>query len=146
MGESDRVRRLKRVGAMVETPAFHTFLTARENLRVSADYGGIAHAGIAGVLDAVGLADRADERVSEFSLGMRQRLGLARAMLGEPRVMILDEPTTGMDPRGIGEVRALIQISRPGCRHPYVLALLAEVSQSATRWASSVGWLVHTVQ
>ena len=146
MGESDRVRRLTRVGAMVETPAFHAFLTARENLRVSADYGGIAHAGIAGVLDAVGLADRADERVSEFSLGMRQRLGLARAMLGEPRVMILDEPTNGMDPRGIGEVRALIQdLKTQGVAILMSSHLLAEVSQVCdTVGILSEGRLVHT--
>lgn len=146
MGESDRVRRLTRVGAMVETPAFHTFLTARENLRVSADYGDIAHAGIARVLDAVGLTDRADERVSEFSLGMRQRLGLARAMLGEPRVMILDEPTNGMDPRGIGEVRALIQdLKSQGVAILMSSHLLAEVSQVCdTVGILSEGRLVHT--
>lgn len=145
LGESDRTRRLRGVGSMVETPAFHLFLSARENLRVSAAYGGLDHTGIGAVLDAVGLADRADERVSGFSLGMRQRLGLARAMLGGPRVMILDEPTNGMDPRGINEVRTLIQdLKSRGVAVLMSSHLLAEVSQVCdTVGILSEGRLVH---
>lgn len=145
-GETDRTRRLSGVGAMVESPAFYPFLTARENLRVAVAYGGMDPSGIETVLEAVGLADRADERVSGFSLGMRQRLGLARAMLGDPKVLILDEPTNGMDPRGIGEVRALIQASK--LRGVAVLMsshLLSEVSQVCdTVGILSEGRLVHT--
>ena len=146
LGEVERTRRLSNVGAMVETPAFHAFLTARENLRVSAAYGGIDPASIESVLDGVGLIDRADERVSDFSLGMRQRLGLARAMLGEPRVLILDEPTNGMDPRGIGEVRTLIQgLKSRGVAVLMSSHLLAEVSQICdTVGILSEGRLVHT--
>ena len=146
LGESDRTRRLRSVGAMVETPAFHTFLTARENLRISAAYGGLDLTGVESALDAVGLADRADEQVSGFSLGMRQRLGLARAMLGEPRVMILDEPTNGMDPRGIGEVRALIStLKAQGVAVLMSSHLLAEVRQVCdTVGILSEGRLVHS--
>jgi ABC-2 type transport system ATP-binding protein len=146
LGESDRTRRLLGVGAMVETPAFHDFMTARENLHISAAYGGIAPGSIDDVLALVGLTDRGDERVSGYSLGMRQRLGLARAMLGAPRLLILDEPTNGMDPRGIGDVRDLIQKKKAeGVAVLMSSHLLAEVTQVCdTVGILSEGRLVHT--
>jgi len=129
-GQSDRCRRLEGVGAMVETPAFYGFMTARENLRVSAAYGGFTSEDIDTALVEVGLADRADERVDGYSMGMRQRLGLARAILGRPPVLVLDEPTNGMDPRGIGEVRDLLRrLSDEGTAILMASHLLAEVSQ-----------------
>ena len=87
---------LARVGAIVEEPRFHPFLTGRENLQIAAAVRGAeAQARIDGALKRVGLTERADERVRSYSLGMRQRLGVGRALLADPELLLLDEPTNG---------------------------------------------------
>ncbi len=105
-----RARALERVGAIVEEPRFHTHLSGRENLRViAAARGPEVRSRIEPALARVGLAERADEKVKKYSLGMRQRLGVARCLLADPKVLILDEPTNGLDPGGIQEFRLMIR-------------------------------------
>jgi ABC-2 type transport system ATP-binding protein len=107
---SERAAALARVGAIVEEPRFHPQLTGRENLRiVAAVRGPETHERIGPALQRVGLADRADEKVKKYSLGMRQRLGVARCLLADPLLLILDEPTNGLDPGGIQEFREMIR-------------------------------------
>jgi ABC-2 type transport system ATP-binding protein len=100
---------LPRVGAMIEGPAFYPTLTARKNLEALRLLGSLPASSIDRSLEIVGLADRADEPVKGFSLGMRQRLGIAAALLPEPSLLILDEPTNGLDPQGIRETRLLLR-------------------------------------
>ncbi len=99
---------LPRVGALIEGPAMYPGLTGTENLRVLAAMGNRDASRIPHVLEQVGLADRADDRFREYSMGMKQRLGIAGALLGDPELLILDEPTNGLDPVGMREIRALI--------------------------------------
>ena len=97
------------VGALIESPAFYPQLTGRDNLLVLTRLGQLPSSTIGGVLERVGLADRADDRFSRYSLGMKQRLGIAAALLPNPSLLILDEPTNGLDPAGIVEMRSLIK-------------------------------------
>ncbi|KUG07663.1 ABC transporter ATP-binding protein [Solirubrum puertoriconensis] len=98
----------RRIGALLETPNFFPYLSARQNLQIAADIKQAGEADIQAALQTVGLANRQHEPVRGFSLGMKQRLALASALLGQPEVLVLDEPTNGLDPQGIADVRALI--------------------------------------
>jgi ABC-2 type transport system ATP-binding protein len=100
---------LSRVGAMIEAPAFYPYLSGRTNLRILALAGGIDPARITPLLKTVDLTDRADDRVQTYSQGMKQRLAIAAALLPDPELVILDEPTNGLDPAGTVEVRNLIR-------------------------------------
>ena len=122
---------LRRIGAIVETPSFYPYLTGRQNL---AYFQGITGRGSRReqdeLLDKVGLLDRADDRFQNYSLGMKQRLGLAYSLLGDPELLFLDEPTNGMDPEGMAEIRALIRSLGDGDRTVLLSShLLNEVEQ-----------------
>jgi ABC-2 type transport system ATP-binding protein len=106
---AERSRALARVGAIVDEPRFHPHLTGRDNLRLlAAARGGDAAQRIAPSLARVGLADRAGDKVATYSMGMRQRLGVAACLLADPELLILDEPMNGLDPAGMHEMRAMI--------------------------------------
>ncbi|HCP44541.1 MAG TPA: ABC transporter ATP-binding protein [Deltaproteobacteria bacterium] len=109
-GESDPVRSRSLVGGIVEGPRFYPYLSGIDNLRVLAAYsGGCTDARIIELLELVRMRDRANDPVRTYSLGMKQRLGIAQALLGSPRLLLLDEPSNGLDPKGMKEVRDLIQ-------------------------------------
>lgn len=106
----NRIHCLRRIGALIEHPSLYTHLTAFENLKLTANYlGNISYERIVEVLELVQLLAVKNKKVVEFSLGMKQRLGLANCLLGKPDFLILDEPTNGLDPKGIIEMRNLIK-------------------------------------
>jgi ABC-type multidrug transport system ATPase subunit len=125
---------LARVGAIVESPAFYPYLSGRDNLRVLATYCGLPESRVDAALDEVELTPRARHRFSTYSMGMKQRLGIAAALIKEPELMILDEPTNGLDPQGMADVRRLISELGKGDRTVLVSShLLGEVEQMCTR-------------
>jgi ABC-type multidrug transport system ATPase subunit len=107
---------LARIGALVETPAFYPYLSGRDNLRVLARYARVGEDRIDAVLDEVRLSARADDRSATYSQGMKQRLGVAAALLKDPELLILDEPTNGLDPAAMAEMRTLIRALGRGRR------------------------------
>jgi ABC-2 type transport system ATP-binding protein len=122
------------VGAVLEATGFHPGRSGRDHLRVLAQVGGIPRARVAEVLGLVGLAEAADRRVHGYSLGMRQRLGLAAALLGDPRVLILDEPGNGLDPAGMAELRGLLRgLADDGRTVLMSSHVLSEVAQTVDR-------------
>jgi ABC-type multidrug transport system ATPase subunit len=125
---------LARVGALVEEPALYPYLSGRDNLRVLARYSRSPRARIDEVLELVGLTPRARDKVSTYSLGMRQRLGVAAALLKNPDVLILDEPTNGLDPQGVAQMRQLISTLGTGERTVVLSShMLREVEQVCDR-------------
>jgi ABC-2 type transport system ATP-binding protein len=120
-----------RVGAVLEDASFHPGRSARNHLRILATSGGHPAGRVDEILAAVGLRDAADRRVKGYSMGMRQRLAIAAALLGDPHVLILDEPTNGLDPPGISWLRGLVREQAAGGRAVLVSShVLAEVAQS----------------
>ncbi len=132
-----KARVLPRVGALIETPALYLYMSGRDNLRaVSAILGGVPKERIETVLSLVGLQARQRDRVRTYSLGMKQRLGVAMALLQDPDVLILDEPANGLDPAGIVEMRDLLQRLASEGKTVFVSShLLSEVQQLCTRVA-----------
>jgi ABC-2 type transport system ATP-binding protein len=125
---------LARIGALVETPSFYPFLSGRDNLRVLARHAGVPESRIRAALDEVELTARAGDRFRTYSLGMKQRLGIAAALLKEPELLILDEPTNGMDPAGMAEMRDFIRGLGTGRRTVLLSShLMSEVEQVCDR-------------
>ncbi|HEX2646945.1 MAG TPA: ATP-binding cassette domain-containing protein, partial [Candidatus Dormibacteraeota bacterium] len=125
---------LKRIGALIESPGFYPYLSGRENLRVVADYAGVSQGRVDEVLDIVELASRAGRKFGTYSTGMKQRLGVAAALLKDPELLILDEPTNGLDPQGMAEMRKLIKDIGQGERTVLLSShLLGEVEQICDR-------------
>jgi ABC-2 type transport system ATP-binding protein len=121
---------LGRVGALVEAPAFYPALTGAQNLAVLATAAGQDRSQIPALLELAGLSARGDDRFRSYSFGMKQRLGIAAAMLGDPRLLILDEPINGLDPAGVHEIRGLVGGLATGSRTVLVSShVLAELEQ-----------------
>ena len=131
----DRLEALKHVGGFVEVPAFYRNMTGRENLRMLGELSGDgSEARVNEVLDVVGLRERADSKVGDYSHGMNQRLGIAQALLHKPEVVILDEPTNGLDPQGMKDVRELVRaLGAAGTTVFLSSHLLNEVEQVCNR-------------
>lgn len=128
---SDKLRR--KVGALLEAPLFYPYLDAVKNLQIVADIKGCGYDQIDALLDLVGLTSRKNSKFKTFSLGMKQRLAIASALMGDPDVLILDEPTNGLDPQGIAEIRNLIiEIGKQGVTILLASHLLDEVQKVCT--------------
>ena len=132
-----RAEVLPRVGALVEVPALYLYMSGRDNLRaVGSVLGGVSKARIDAVLELVGLSVRQKDRVRTYSLGMKQRLGVAMALLQDPDVLVLDEPANGLDPAGIVEMRDLMHRLSAAGKTVFISShLLSEVQQICTRVA-----------
>lgn len=126
----------KQIGAILENPIFYPYLSATENLKIVAQIKGCPYARIDEVLRTVDLLERKDDKFKGYSLGMKQRLSIASALLVDPQVMILDEPTNGLDPQGIAEIRSLIvQIAEQGKTIILASHLLDEVQKVCSHFA-----------
>ncbi len=121
---------LKKVGAIIERPNFYPYMTAKENLELVCKIKGIPYTKVQEKLEVVGLIDRKDSKFSTFSLGMKQRLAIASALLNDPEILILDEPTNGLDPQGIHQIRDIIRfIANQGTTILLASHLLDEVEK-----------------
>ena len=141
LNEANRIALLRQTGSLIESSSGYLHLTARENLSIVADLKDVDRKDISRVLEIVHLTKDADRKVGQYSLGMKQRLGIAMALLGSPKLLILDEPTNGLDPAGIQEMRSLIA-SMPQTTGATVLIsshLLGEIEQMVDQ----VGILNH---
>lgn len=136
----------QKIGSILETPAFYPYLSAIDNLKIIAEIKAIGYENIAEVLKITGLYDRRHSAFRTFSLGMKQRLALSSALLSDPLVMILDEPTNGLDPKGIAEIRELIRnIARQGKTIILASHLLDEVQKVCSHFAVlNKGQLVYS--
>lgn len=129
--EKDRLSILKQTGSLIETPSYYGHLTGRENLQILCRLKNVPESEIQKVLALVRMENQQDKKAGQYSLGMKQRLGLAGALLGNPKLLLLDEPTNGLDPAGIQEMRELIR-TLPQNRHITVMVsshLLSEIDQ-----------------
>ncbi len=137
----NRVRTLAGIGSMIETPSVYGHLSARDNLRIWTDYFNCSKNRIDEVLEIVGLTDTAKKKAYAFSLGMKQRLGIAIALLHKPGVLILDEPTNGLDPTGIIEIRDLLK--RLNKEEQITILVSSHILAEVEKLVSHVGIINH---
>lgn len=132
---------MRAIGSLIETPIFYEHLSAKENLELHLDYMGTKGFGVETALDMVGLSETGSKPVSKFSLGMRQRLGIARTFIHKPQILILDEPINGLDPMGIRDMRylflTLIQ------KHEMSILLSSHILSEIEHTADRVGVIVN---
>ena len=133
MSPQNRLALLRQTGSLIESPSCYGHLTGEENLQIVADLKNVPKGDIDRVLETVGLTASRKKKVRQYSLGMRQRLGIAQALLGSPSLLILDEPTNGLDPAGIQEMRSLIREMPRRCGATVLVSshLLSEMEQMA---------------
>jgi len=132
-GSGSTHQALKKVGAIIERPNFYPYMTAAQNLNLVCKIKGVSKGKVSEKLDIVGLLDRKDDKFKTFSLGMKQRLAIASALLNDPEILILDEPTNGLDPQGIHQIREIIkQIASEGTTILLASHLLDEVEKVCT--------------
>lgn len=136
-----RVESLRKIGSMIESPSIYSHLTARENLDLLRIVYRCPASRIGEVLDLVGLADTGNKRAGQFSLGMKQRLSIAIALLNDPSLLILDEPTNGLDPNGIIEIRALLK--RLNTDHGITIVVSSHLLSEIERLVSHIGIINH---
>lgn len=131
MNEQNRLELLRQTGSLIESPSCYGHLTGEENLQIVAELKNVPRKDIDRVLEIVELTDSRKRKVKEYSLGMRQRLGIAQTLLGNPRLLILDEPTNGLDPSGIQQMRGLIRDMPNRCGATVLISshLLSEMEQ-----------------
>lgn len=135
-GQPPHTSARKKIGAILEIPAFYPYLSARRNLRIAAKIKQKGADRIDEILDQVGLLDRGDDPYRTYSLGMKQRLAIGSALLSDPPVLILDEPTNGLDPQGIAEIRKLIlEVAQRGKTILLASHILDEVQKVCTHFA-----------
>ena len=133
LNSKNRLELLRQTGSLIESPSCYGHLTGEENLQIVADLKNVPKGDIDRVLEIVGLTASRKKKVKQYSLGMRQRLGIAQALLGSPKLLILDEPTNGLDPAGIQEMRSLIREMPRRCGATVLVSshLLSEMEQMA---------------
>lgn len=138
---NDRTQILKSIGSFIESPSFYPNLTGKENLEIIRDILGLPLRSVDDALELVGLSEFGNRLAKKYSLGMKQRLGLASALIGKPPILILDEPTNGLDPTGIHEIRTLIK-SLPKLYHCTIL-ISSHMLSEVELMADDIGILNH---
>lgn len=146
--QKEKEEALKNVGAVVENPELYKYLSGRENLMQIARIRKVSKGEVEELIELVGLKDRIDDKVKKYSLGMKQRLGLAAALIGEPRLLILDEPTNGLDPSGIIDFREVVKkaAKEKGMAIFISSHILSEVQNLCDRVAFTNGGVIKSVE